>query len=391
MSIRFDHITKRFGATAAVDDLNLEVVPGEFLVIVGPSGCGKTTALRMVAGLEHPTDGRIHIDGVDVTDTRGRDRNLAMVFQSYALYPHLTVEKNVTFGLRQRKFSPQIIGERLSEATRMLELMPYLKRRPGQLSGGQRQRVALGRATVRHTNVLLMDEPLSNLDAQLRNRARAELAELHRTLGSTVLYVTHDQVEAMTMGHRIAIMDHGVLQQCDTPQMVYARPANVFVASFIGSPAMNLVPARVLGAGPRPVVSFGAMTVECAAVDGAVNATGDVTLGIRPEQFLDRPLNADRADPGVGRLHGVVRFVEPHGADQFVTIDVHEQAVTARLRPDAIVRVGDHIVLGTRLEGAHLFDATTGRRMASLDTAANVGAEPATLFTDAVRASSAAV
>jgi multiple sugar transport system ATP-binding protein len=357
--ISFRNVTKRFGETVAVDALSLDVAPGELLVIVGPSGCGKTTALRMVAGLEQTTEGRIHIGGVDVTDVRGRDRDLAMVFQSYALYPHLSVEDNIAFGLRQRRVARAEVARRVDEVARMLELGELLKRKPGQLSGGQRQRVALGRAIARQTDVLLMDEPLSNLDAQLRQRARLELAELHERLGSTVLYVTHDQVEAMTMGSRVAVMRNGVLQQCDTPQAVYDRPTNQFVATFIGSPPMNLIPATLHMEAGQSVVASGSWrtTLNCAPTELA--GVSAVSLGIRPEQFAGQPQPS-----GSGGLDGVVKVVEPLGSDQFVTVELDSGVrVTARLQPDIVVRVGDRLGFGVPLNGAHLFDAKTEQRL----------------------------
>jgi multiple sugar transport system ATP-binding protein len=359
-AISFVNVSKHFGSTVAVDHLSLDVAPGELLVIVGPSGCGKTTALRMVAGLEQTTEGRIHIDGEDVTELRGRDRNLAMVFQSYALYPHLSVEDNISFGLRQRKVDRREIALRVDEVARMLELGELLKRKPSQLSGGQRQRVALGRAIARQTDVLLMDEPLSNLDAQLRQRARMELSELHSRLGSTILYVTHDQVEAMTMGSRVAVMRGGVLQQCDTPQVVYDRPVNQFVASFIGSPPMNLLPAKAW-------MIDGSLDIEVGSFRKTVSGNtgfrpsdfGDLSLGIRPEQFESQPRPV-----GSGGLDGVVRIVEPLGSDLFATIELERGVrVTARLRPDVQIRVGEHIGLGVPFHGTHLFDASSENRI----------------------------
>ncbi len=369
-SVHFSDISKLFGETRAVDRLDLEIADGELLVVVGPSGCGKTTALRMVAGLEEPTSGRIVIGGRDVTNIRGRDRDLAMVFQSYALYPHLSVEDNIAFGLRQRKTPSDEIGRRVANVARMLELDALLTRKPGQLSGGQRQRVALGRAIARQTDVLLMDEPLSNLDAQLRQRARVELSELHRRLGTTILYVTHDQVEAMTMGHRVAVMKDGVLQQCDTPQQVYDRPANRFVAGFIGSPPMNLIPARIVS-GPMNMVGgdTGALTITAGSMSAPVNrldahllrAGSDVVMGIRPEHFDSVPTSF-----GTGGLDGVVRVVEPLGSDQFVTIEIGEgERVTARLRPNISIRIGDQIGLTSSLGGVHVFDPSDGNRIVS--------------------------
>ena len=244
--VKFDEIDKVYdNGVRAVDDLSLDIPDGEFLVLVGPSGCGKTTALRMVAGLEEISGGTLSIGGRVVNDLTPKERDIAMVFQSYALYPHLSVAENIAFGLRLRKTSKSVISERVAWAAKMLDLTPYLDRRPKQLSGGQRQRVAMGRAIVRQPQVFLMDEPLSNLDAKLRVQMRADISKLQRDLGTTTVYVTHDQVEAMTMGDRVAVMNQGVLQQVDTPQRLYDQPANLFVAGFIGTPPMNLIEADV--------------------------------------------------------------------------------------------------------------------------------------------------
>ena len=252
-TVSFQNATRTFPKSErpAVDQLNLEVHDGEFLVLVGPSGCGKTTSLRMLAGLEHVDDGSIRIDDKDVIDLPPRDRDIAMVFQNYALYPHMNVAQNMAFSLRMAKVSRAEIDERVRATAKILEIEDYLERKPRQLSGGQRQRVAMGRAIVRKPRVFLMDEPLSNLDAKLRVATRAEIAALQRKLGVTTLYVTHDQVEAMTMGDRVAVMKDGVLQQCDTPRVIYAQPVNAFVAGFIGSPPMNLVEGTVEAGGVR--------------------------------------------------------------------------------------------------------------------------------------------
>jgi len=352
-SVRFDNVTMRFGRTTAVDHLDLTVHEGEFLVLVGPSGCGKTTALRMVAGLEDPTEGRVLLGDGDVTHDAPRDRDVAMVFQNYALYPHLDVRRNLAFPLRQRKVAAPEIARRVEEVAAVLELGPLLERLPKQLSGGQRQRVALGRAMVRQPAVFLMDEPLSNLDAQLRLRARAELASLHRRLGTTVIYVTHDQVEAMTMGQRIAVMRDGVLQQVATPQELYRMPANLFVATFIGTPAMGTLAGRLDGdclQGPDWSLPVGM------PLAGRAHAGTDVVLGLRPEH-VNRS-DADRAD-----LVGIVSLVEPIGSDIYASVTIGTDTVRARLHPDDHPVVGDAIGLGLRLDAAHLFDAVTGIRL----------------------------
>jgi len=298
--IMLDGITKQYpDGTTAVRSLDLDVGDGELLVLVGPSGCGKTTALRMVAGLEEVTGGTIYIDGRPVNDVEPRDRDIAMVFQSYALYPHLTVYDNIAFSLKYRKIAKDEIRRRVGDAARILELEPYLQRKPRQLSGGQRQRVAMGRAIVRQPRAFLMDEPLSNLDAKLRVQMRAEIARLQRSLGVTTIYVTHDQTEAMTLGSRVAVIQHGVLQQVAAPQVLYKRPANLFVAGFIGSPAMNLLAGRLERGEGGPVAAFGRHRLcvpspvlrDHPALEQYLGR--EIVLGIRPESLHDASLMHD--------------------------------------------------------------------------------------------------
>jgi multiple sugar transport system ATP-binding protein len=283
--IVLEGVSKVFGSdVVAVDDVSLEIAPGEFMVLVGPSGCGKSTILRLIAGLEDVTAGEIYVGDELVTDLRPKERDVAMVFQNYALYPHMTVEQNIGFGLRLHRTPKAEARARVGEVARVLGLSKLLQRKPFELSGGQRQRVAMGRAMVRHPKAFLMDEPLSNLDAKLRVQMRAELARLHERLSTTTVYVTHDQVEAMTLGHRVAVLKDGALQQLDTPQRLYREPANLFVAAFMGSPPMNLVEAQVAGR----EVTFGRFTLplvppaDLAAYDG-----GSVILGVRPADFQD--------------------------------------------------------------------------------------------------------
>jgi len=303
--VAFDGVTKVYpGPVVAVDDLTIEVADGEFLILVGPSGCGKSTALRMVAGLERISDGTIAIGDRVVNDVPPKDRDIAMVFQNYALYPHMTVEKNLGFGLRRRRTPHEDVRRRVDEVSRMLGLDDLLRRRPGQLSGGQRQRVAMGRALVREPEVFLLDEPLSNLDAKLRVQMRSELKRLHDRIGVTTIYVTHDQVEAITLGERIAVLSDGVLQQVGRPQEVYDHPANVFVAGFIGSPPMNLLAGTALD---------GHVTVGEVELERAGAPDGEVLVGVRPEGL--RPVGAEHRGPV---FEVCVDVVEPLGDEVLV-------------------------------------------------------------------------
>jgi multiple sugar transport system ATP-binding protein len=316
--IQFVHVSKAYsGERLAVRDLNLTVEEGEFVVLVGPSGCGKTTALRMVAGLEEITDGEIRIGDRVVNDLAPRERDVAMVFQNYALYPHKNVYDNLVFGLRMRKVSKEEQRRRVEEIARVLGLSDMLERRPAHLSGGQRQRVAMGRAIVREPKAFLMDEPLSNLDAKLRVQMRAEIARIQQTLKVTTLYVTHDQVEAMTMGHRVAVMRDGILQQVDEPERIYDAPTNLFVASFVGSPAMNLLEAEVRREGARVVCRLGDVTVD-APPTLEEYASRTVAVGIRPEHV--RPAFGGGADGA--RMRGLVLLVEPLGSEVLVHVEV---------------------------------------------------------------------
>jgi multiple sugar transport system ATP-binding protein len=333
-TVTFDHVTKRYDGTVAVNDLSLGVHDGEFLVLVGPSGCGKTTALRMVAGLEPITDGRLLIGDRVVNNVAPVQRDIAMVFQSYALYPHFTVYNNLAFGLRNKKVPRKEIDERVKQAADILDLGPLLKRKPKQLSGGQRQRVALGRAIVREPSAFLMDEPLSNLDAKLRVQTRAEILKLQDRLDITTIYVTHDQVEAMTMGDRIAVMNLGVLQQVGTPEELYENPSNVFVAGFIGSPAMNLVPASLVGAG------------------GA-----DRIVGFRPEH-----IDVGTAGDGV-RFHATVDVVEYLGDEQIVHLTVKDTPIVAKLPVEEHVSHGETAEFSVPRDKLRLFDAETQERL----------------------------
>jgi multiple sugar transport system ATP-binding protein len=329
--IVLDNVRKEFaGGVVAVDDVNMTIADGEFMVLVGPSGCGKTTLLRSIGGLEKVSGGRIVIDDREVTKLQPAERDLAMVFQNYALYPHMTVRKNLGYGLRVRKTSRKETEERVQEVAKLLGLEDLLDRRPGQLSGGQQQRVAMGRAIVRKPVAYLMDEPLSNLDAKLRVTMRTSLARLHATLGTTTIYVTHDQVEAMTLGTRVAVMRDGRLQQVDAPQRLYESPANLFVAAFIGSPSMNLVEAQISG----DTISFGRVTLPLDPARRPQGITeGPVVLGIRPEAFEDVAYAAS----GLPQFDVTVDVIEELGSDAFVffALDAEGVVVEDALSDDA--------------------------------------------------------
>ena len=378
--IELDAVTKQYpDGTTAVQSLDLAVGDGELLVLVGPSGCGKTTALRMIAGLEDITSGSISIDGRVVNDMEPRHRDIAMVFQSYALYPHLSVFDNMAFSLKYRRTPKIEIRKRVAEAARILELEPYLDRKPRQLSGGQRQRVAMGRAIVRQPRAFLMDEPLSNLDAKLRVQMRAEIAQLQRSLGTTTIYVTHDQTEAMTLGTRVAVISGGLLQQVAAPQELYRHPANLFVAGFIGSPPMNLVDARLERGDGGLAAVFGQyrLTVPravLAAHPALERYLGEeIVLGVRPEHLSDATLSRD-ADPGAV-LSLPVRLREELGSEVHVhapigtaahveggTDDVHSLAtLVARLDPHTTIAEGQTARIAVDASELHFFDKKTGK------------------------------
>ena len=322
--------------TVAVNDVDLEIADGEFVVFVGPSGCGKTTLLRLISGLESISAGQLRFDGQIINDVSPRERNMAMVFQNYALYPHMTVRQNIAFALRVRKFRQSEIDERVNEAARILDLAELLERKPKQLSGGQRQRVAMGRAIVRHPGAFLLDEPLSNLDAKLRVQLRTELRRLHERLGVTTIHVTHDQVEAMTLGDRVAIFSEGSLQQYDAPQALYRRPANIFVAGFIGSPSMNFVEAEIVESGAGTAVSVGGTELALAlqVAGGGARSGGRVLLGFRPEHLGWR-----RSEEGApGNLQARVKLIEHIEPEAYVSASL--------LDPTIVVRTADELVGG---------------------------------------------
>jgi multiple sugar transport system ATP-binding protein len=389
--IVLDRVRKEFAnGVVPVDDVSLTVADGEFMVLVGPSGCGKTSLLRSIAGLEEVTAGRILIGGRDVTDLAPRKRDVAMVFQSYALYPHMSVRQNLGYGLKVRRTAKAEVRQRVERVARMLRLDELLERRPAQLSGGQRQRVAMGRAVIREPKAFLMDEPLSNLDAKLRVSMRAELSALHARLGTTTIYVTHDQVEAMTLGQRVAVMRDGHIQQVDTPQGLYRSPRNLFVAAFIGSPAMNLVEATV----DRAHVEFAGFRLPLP--DGADVPAGRVILGLRPEAFEDAAL----ADASLPAIDVEVAVIEELGSDTHVIFAVDappidsEDLLVREQQEEELTLGGDRAVFNARVDSRtaaapgeslrlaldparfHFFDPETGENLAS-GAAAEQEVEPA--------------
>jgi len=390
--ITFDHVAKQYpNGVAVIDDFDLHVDDGEFMVLVGPSGSGKSTALRMVAGLEEVTSGRVTIGGRDVTDVPPRDRDIAMVFQNYALYPHMTVARNMGFALELKKVPSSDIDRRVRQAASMLALEPYLERKPSELSGGQRQRVAMGRAIVREPQAFLMDEPLSNLDAKLRVNMRGTLSALHARLGVTTVYVTHDQIEAMTLGDRVAVLNDGRLQQCDTPQNLFDAPANLFVAGFIGSPAMNLVDAA-MERSDGAVLSFGSFHLPIpdevlAANPGLGGYVGQrIVVGVRPSSFEDAKLTQDSGWP---TMEATARVTEELGSEVNVIFEIDSPPVThshadapaadagreeeeamavpsdhslwtARVNPHSRIRAGDAVNLAVDTKTLHFFDPDSG-------------------------------
>jgi len=365
-SVTYEHATKRFGTVTAVSDLSIEVPDKEFLVLVGPSGCGKSTALRMLAGLEEITEGNIYIGDRLVNDVAPKDRDIAMVFQSYALYPHMSVYDNMAFGLKLRKTPKQDIARRVQEAAEILGIEQLLDRKPKALSGGQRQRVALGRAIVREPAVFLMDEPLSNLDAKLRVQTRAEISKLHQRLQTTVIYVTHDQVEAMTMGSRIAVLKDGILQQCDAPQVLYEKPANVFVAGFIGSPAMNFFDAKLIGSNEEMYAETDTFKVRVPPEKAAQvrQYLGQrVVFGIRPEDIADRRYRPDVSDDVCFPVK--VDVVELMGSEYYLYLLTDDRSFVGRVEYRTVIHPGDEMEIALSMDHMHLFDANTTNALTS--------------------------
>ena len=362
-AVTLDHVAKRYGAVSVIEDLNLGIGDHEFMVLVGPSGCGKSTALRMIAGLEEISDGEIRIGDRVVNDLPPKNRDIAMVFQNYALYPHMTIRENLEFGLRVRKTPPEEIEKLVAEAAQILEISNLLDRKPKQLSGGQRQRVALGRAIVRKPAVFLFDEPLSNLDAKLRVLMRAEIKKLQQRLKTTTVYVTHDQIEAMTMGQRIAVMKDGKIQQVGTPLEIYGHPENLFVANFIGTPPMNFLAATVGDGGKTLAGSGFSLPVPASLRAATAGKDGQkVIVGVRPENVLD-PTQSPRGE--AARLSGMVAMVEPLGDRAIIHVRVGDHVLVYPVEPHAMPEMGDSTELVLELDGLHLFDAVTERRFAA--------------------------
>ncbi|MBQ3816708.1 MAG: sn-glycerol-3-phosphate ABC transporter ATP-binding protein UgpC [Clostridia bacterium] len=372
-SLSLRNVYKRYaGGVTAVSDFNLEIEDKEFIILVGPSGCGKSTTLRMVAGLEEISEGEVYIGDRLVNDVAPKDRDIAMVFQNYALYPHMTVFDNMAFGLKLRKTPKAEIKRRVEEAARVLDIAHLLERKPKALSGGQRQRVALGRAIVREPKVFLLDEPLSNLDAKLRAQMRTEISKLHQRLGTTFIYVTHDQTEAMTMGTRIVVMKNGIIQQVDSPNNLYRYPCNLFVAGFIGSPQMNFINAKLLKEGADFFVEFGSEdTSTKAGVKYKIKLPADknkddvlsnyvdkeVIMGIRPENIYDEPdLVAANKD---GMIECDVEVTELMGAETYLYMNCEEQPIIARVNSSTTTKPGDKIQIAMETAKIHLFDKET--------------------------------
>ncbi len=367
-SLSLEHITKKYpNGFEAVKDFNLQIEDKEFIIFVGPSGCGKSTTLRMIAGLEEISSGTLKIGDKVMNDVEPKDRDIAMVFQNYALYPHMTVYDNMAFGLKLRKVPKDQIDKEVREAARILDLEKLLDRKPKALSGGQRQRVAMGRAIVRNPKVFLMDEPLSNLDAKLRVQMRIEISKIHQRLGATIIYVTHDQTEAMTLGTRIVVMKDGVVQQVDTPQHLYDMPGNLFVAGFMGSPQMNFLDAQIEKDGGKLIAKVGEHKIAIPAAKAKALENGGyvgktVTLGIRPEDVEDADSEVSEVKETVakyGKMGSVVKVYELLGAEVFLYFDINGTQVTARVNPNTSAKTGSSINVTFNMDKSHFFDKNT--------------------------------
>jgi len=365
--LKINGVNKSYGSTEVLHDIDIDIEHGEFLVLVGPSGCGKSTLLNVIAGLESSSSGEIAIQDRVINEVHPSQRNIAMVFQSYALYPNMTVAQNITFGLEMHKVPKPEREAALKKVANLLQIEQLLTRKPGQLSGGQRQRVAMGRALVRNPDVFLFDEPLSNLDAKLRVDMRTEIKKLHEKIGTTIVYVTHDQIEAMTLSTRIAVMNKGRIQQLGTPAEIYDRPANVFVAGFMGSPAMNIVPARMAKRGRKSVVlvkdhkgAEQALAISLPGLDAWQDA--EILLGIRPESITD-PDRSDRKSSNIVKLTNCIEVAEPAGADTFVTMNLCGKDVIARISGDINLQMGQMFDFAVNMEKAVAFDPKTQARI----------------------------
>jgi multiple sugar transport system ATP-binding protein len=358
-SVTVQHLSKHFGTVKAVDDLSLEIPEGSFVTLLGPSGCGKSTTLYCIAGLEEPTGGDIFFDGKPVTELSPKDRDAALVFQDYALYPHMTVEDNLAFALKMRKTGKAEAKQRVQQVAKLLGIERFLDRRPAQLSGGQRQRVALGRALVRNATVFLMDEPLSNLDALLRVNTRTEIKRLQRELGKTTIFVTHDQEEAMVLSDRIAIMRDGVLQQYSTPEETYNAPVNTFVAGFIGSPRMNFIKGTLTASNGQAVLNAGSLTLSvpgerAKAIAGA--ASRDIALGVRPEHL-------ELGAPAPGTTVARVELIEPVGPVTYLDLALGDRSLRASVTGSQRFTVGQEVAVGFAADSLHFFDGQSGNRV----------------------------
>lgn len=368
-SLTLDKVRKAFGPVEVLKEINLAIDDGEFLVLVGPSGCGKSTLLNLIAGLESSTDGEIRIGDRVINDVHPKDRNIAMVFQSYALYPNMTVRKNITFGLEIRGVSNQERDKAVADVAKLLQIEALLDRKPSQLSGGQRQRVAMGRALVRDPDIFLFDEPLSNLDAKLRVDMRTEIKKLHQRLGSTIVYVTHDQIEAMTLASRIAVMKDGILQQFDTPQNIYERPNNMFVAGFIGSPSMNFIDATLTEDNGKLALTIprDGNPIVLPLFEAPESYRGyigkDVVFGIRPEALTHKRTGSDEPGSQYVNFDSKVEVIEPTGADTMTVIEIAGKEIVARVRPDRQPKPGESMTFSADMSQISLFDPDTELRI----------------------------
>jgi multiple sugar transport system ATP-binding protein len=360
-TLSVSRLYKRFGSVEVLKGIDLEARTGEFVALVGPSGCGKSTLLAMIAGLETVSEGEIRIDGRLVNSVAPKDRDIAMVFQSYALYPTMTARQNMTFGMESRRVPKTEMDAAIKRVSALLQIEPLLNRKPGQLSGGQRQRVAMGRALVRDPKLFLFDEPLSNLDAKLRVDMRTEIKKLHLRVGKTTVYVTHDQIEAMTLASRIAVMHQGSIQQFDEPQVVYDRPANMFVAGFMGSPSMNFIPGELTKIDGAPAVTIAleggeTVTLALAQMPAFRPADGRVVLGVRPEHLFRHTESLKAQKPALAKLTARVEVVEPTGAETHAVLKIGEREILGRFDPDHAPRLGELMPLGIDMSHACLFD-----------------------------------